>query len=83
MANATQMATGTAHEGQPSSALGGRLTGLLIVCAAPAAFWTLLLALLGWAFGFEIAASALLASALSIATFLGVIFSVLTLNGRA
>lgn len=76
MANATQAMSRTMAP-EVSGEVSSRALGYAIVCALPAVFWTLVLALASWAMGVELPATTLLAVALSIAAFLAVVMSAL------
>lgn len=80
MANATQVAVSDAA--LEVGAANGRLIGLLIVTLAPAVFWTALLGVIAWAFGYGFAPTVLAANFLAIATFLGIVFSALSFSAE-
>lgn len=81
MSDATHsLALGYSNAGSDTN---GRLIGFALVCIVPAVFWTVLLSLVGAAFGLEVSAATQMWLAFGIAGFLGIVFAALTVNPRA
>lgn len=78
--NAMPAVNDLATPARSGAAISDRLTGYLVVCALPALFWTLVIAIAGAALGFSTAPAALLGIGVAIASFLAAVYASLTIS---